>query len=97
MIVSNDVFFLLAQHYIATATMELLVLLTTLFLVAHCNHSRPNVVFMMADDFGYGDTEYNGGNASTSLAWPALPLVEGRVWSTDVDLFVLEITGSWLV
>ena len=58
-------FFLLAQPYIATATMELLVLLTTLFLVAHCDHSRPNVVFMMADDFGYGDTEYNGGIAST--------------------------------
>ena len=45
--------------------MELLVLLTTLFLVAHCDHSRPNVVFMMADDFGYGDTEYNGGITST--------------------------------
>ena len=26
-----------------------------------------------------------------------LPLDEGRVWSTDVDLFVLEITGSRLV
>ncbi len=26
---------------------------------------KPNIVFMMADDFGYGDTEYNGGPAST--------------------------------
>ena len=26
-----------------------------------------------------------------------LPLDEGRVRSTDVDLFILEITGSWLM
>ena len=44
-----------------TATLLLLLLLTLSSGVS----KPPNFVFLMADDLGYGDVQYNGGNAST--------------------------------
>ena len=49
-------------HPFYFAEMRLLSLLCCLSL---CFGDRPNVVFMMADDLGYGDVQYNGGKATT--------------------------------
>ena len=48
-----------------TATLILAILMALCATAARAADSRPNLVFIIADDFGWADVAFHGGNAPT--------------------------------